>query len=945
MKAFLVSGVSRQHSRPCTVGRSGHAAPFVMGKKQTDPAHALSGQNRRQSYCGPGFTTVLLSLGLTLLVPSVSRAATVSWVNAAGGNWSEGTNWSTGTVPGQTDAAVIDLAGTYTVTVDVNAKVASLTLGATSGAQSLSLPSSSLTLTAASTVGAHGILDLAGGTLTSNGITVSGAFTWTGGTLSGNGTTTIAAGASLTISGAPVKSFSGQTVSNAGTATWTSDAADIQSSGGSNVFNNAGTFNAQNNSHMSGNLTFNNQSGGTLNRSGGGTTQFAVPFNNTGTVNVTSGTLSLANGGSSGGAFTVPLGTTLDLAGGTHNFTAGSTISGAGDVNVSGGTVNFAGSYTVTGKTNINGGSANFNVPTSIAGGTLSGGTLAGSSTVTIAGTLNWTGGTMSGTGSTAIPLGAHVTVSGGGVVTSTRAVNNAGTVTVSSGTLSLGGTTVTDSSGGAFSVAAGATLDFNGGTHNLTAGSSLSGAGDVSVSGNTAVVNIAGSYTLAGNTNISLGSANFNVPASLSGGTLSGGALGGSATVTVTGTLNWTGGTMGGGGSGTTAIAPGANLPISGAANKFVSARTVNNAGTATWVSDGTDIRASAGASVFNNTGIFNALNNNALNPARIVNSGGTLTVNNQAGGTLNASGAETTEFNVPFSNAGTVNLNSGILSFRSTYTQTAGATHLLGGSLSSLGTFDIHGGVLDGTGNITGNVTNGGQVNPGTSPGSISIIGNYTQTAAGVLNLDLNGLAAGTQFDQLHVNGILTLAGTLHTLLGYHPTVADSFVIINNDLIDAVNGTFNGLPGGATFVSDGARFQINYAGDTGNDVVVTVDLVFTPTPTPTNTPTATPTPTHTPTATPTDTPTITPTLTPTATPTSTLTPTTTPTPTVTATPIPCVGDCDSSGQVTVDEILSMVNIALGNAPMADCLVGGGGQITVDKILGAVNNALNGCP
>jgi hypothetical protein len=59
------------------------------------------------------------------------------------------------------------------------------------------------------------------------------------------------------------------------------------------------------------------------------------------------------------------------------------------------------------------------------------------------------------------------------------------------------------------------------------------------------------------------------------------------------------------------------------------------------------------------------------------------------------------------------------------------------------------------------------------------------------------------------------------------------------------------------------------------------------------------------------------------------------------------CIGDCDESGDVTVDEILTMVNIALGNAPVADCLSGDANndtQITVDEILSAVNNALNGC-
>jgi hypothetical protein len=80
------------------------------------------------------------------------------------------------------------------------------------------------------------------------------------------------------------------------------------------------------------------------------------------------------------------------------------------------------------------------------------------------------------------------------------------------------------------------------------------------------------------------------------------------------------------------------------------------------------------------------------------------------------------------------------------------------------------------------------------------------------------------------------------------------------------------------------------------------------------------------------------------------------TPTPDATATPIPtatvnptsCVGDCNGGGQVTVDEILTMVNIALGNAPISACRAGDANhdsQITVDEILTAVNSALNGCP
>jgi len=61
------------------------------------------------------------------------------------------------------------------------------------------------------------------------------------------------------------------------------------------------------------------------------------------------------------------------------------------------------------------------------------------------------------------------------------------------------------------------------------------------------------------------------------------------------------------------------------------------------------------------------------------------------------------------------------------------------------------------------------------------------------------------------------------------------------------------------------------------------------------------------------------------------------------------CVGDCknDRLG-VSVDEILTMVNIALGSAPLLYCEAADAnhdGRVTVDEILSAVNAALNGCP
>ena len=59
------------------------------------------------------------------------------------------------------------------------------------------------------------------------------------------------------------------------------------------------------------------------------------------------------------------------------------------------------------------------------------------------------------------------------------------------------------------------------------------------------------------------------------------------------------------------------------------------------------------------------------------------------------------------------------------------------------------------------------------------------------------------------------------------------------------------------------------------------------------------------------------------------------------------CVGDCNGDSQVTVDEIVRGVNIALGNIQLSECPAldhKGDGAVTVDELVAAVSRALNGC-
>ena len=58
------------------------------------------------------------------------------------------------------------------------------------------------------------------------------------------------------------------------------------------------------------------------------------------------------------------------------------------------------------------------------------------------------------------------------------------------------------------------------------------------------------------------------------------------------------------------------------------------------------------------------------------------------------------------------------------------------------------------------------------------------------------------------------------------------------------------------------------------------------------------------------------------------------------------CTGDCHGDGQSTVDELLTLVNIALGNAQPSVCRPGvpRGAAVDVALIVQAVDQALSRC-
>jgi uncharacterized repeat protein (TIGR01451 family) len=244
---------------------------------------------------------------------------------------------------------------------------------------------------------------------------------------------------------------------------------------------------------------------------------------------------------------------------------------------------------------------------------------------------------------------------------------------------------------------------------------------------------------------------------------------------------------------SGTSSIVGGAgfiaNAGFTISGTLTVSASSLTNLGPGT-LSSGSTIQLGINAALDNRSSL-------AISNGSILTSSGSSVIN-RAGATINVSGSSST-ITVPVTNLGTVNVN-GILSLSGGYTQTSGVTALnTGGSLSTSTALNINGGLLAGTGVISGGVSvaSGGIMSPGFSPGTIAINGAYAQANTGSYNVEIGGLTAGTQYDQITgpANGTASLNGTLNASLinGFVPVAGNSFAILSCGASACVTGTFS--------------------------------------------------------------------------------------------------------------------------------------------------------
>src|SRR4051812_16395520 len=80
------------------------------------------------------------------LLTASAGAQTINWNNSSGGNWNLATSWNPSNVPDTTgESAIINLAGTYAITLNASENILGLTIGNATATLDM-LPGNTLTL-------------------------------------------------------------------------------------------------------------------------------------------------------------------------------------------------------------------------------------------------------------------------------------------------------------------------------------------------------------------------------------------------------------------------------------------------------------------------------------------------------------------------------------------------------------------------------------------------------------------------------------------------------------------------------------------------------------------------------------------------------------------------------------------------------------------------------
>lgn len=670
-------------------------------------------------------------------------------------------------------------------------------------------------------------LAIAGGVLAGDGeVIANGAVEWTGGVIDGSGVFT--ANSTLNIGGTNNKTLKGRTLANAGAAVWSGN-KDISFENGAALMNLPGaSFDAQTNQALVAVAplggTFHNA--GTLSKSAGtGISIIGTSFINSGTVNVNSGTIQVTGGSDQTGViFTIASGAIFEIKKNTHTL-KDITLNGNGTLwfnepvvtlDGTGLTVNSPAIFTVSGTSSL----------------------ISGSGPVTVWGTFNWSGGTIGPL--SAFTIHAAANLSGGTKTLQSMTLNNYGTMILSgTNNLRLGNLAI-------FSNEAGAVFDFQGdaSVSGVAPAGSFVNAGTLSKSGGSGTSSISVALANTGIVNVSSGTLRFSTTSSFSNhsvnlsngatvffdqnsatytlenlvfsgsGVLSinrslmniagagitvnsgvalllggdGASMFGNGPVTIGGSFTWNQGTI----SGSAPFILNGASTIGSTNKKTLDTRTLTNNGVITWGGTG-NIELTNNAKIANQASGSFLIETDAsisfVNPL-----GGTF---ENAGLAAKQAGAGVSTIGAHFNNTGVLEANSGELRF--TRTLVNDTTGLIRGSA----TLDLSAATF----------SNYGSFAPGTSPGILTVSGNYTQGDTAALDIELGGIVVGADYDRLVVTGNAHLGGHLNVnfINGFAPQIGNQFEVL---FFVSRSGDFSNI--NLPDIGIGKAFEVSYTSNT---------------------------------------------------------------------------------------------------------------------------------
>lgn len=222
---------------------------------------------------------------------------------------------------------------------------------------------------------------------------------------------------------------------------------------------------------------------------------------------------------------------------------------------------------------------------------------------------------------------------------------------------------------------------------------------------------------------------------------------------------VHWKNGNLKGGGT----LTNEGKITLLTTASKYIQDNSVlNNNGQINYESTGV---------LFVNDGI---VNNQALGVIDLKSDGNFLSYNggsshvfNNIGLLTKSEGTATTSITAVSTNSGIIDILSGELEFSDNFN----FTNSIDGVVKGIGTIDLP---------TATNFTNNGTFAPGGSPGVLNVLGTYKSSSTSVLDVELNGLVQGQEYDFMNVTGTnAVFEGQVNIALGFDANVGDSFTI----------------------------------------------------------------------------------------------------------------------------------------------------------------------